>query len=165
MRNNRTKQAFDICNVSIFLHLLTGHTVHIISQIVKYFIKTLQHDPKNMTSLVDKQSRMFSLWSSSRMRVPPLLAIHYQTQPFSSLSYRRIVLVHLLLKAPVQGSAEIIRDAHSVSSLSAPLSVFLFYLPLPSIVQRLDWVVEKQVDRLKKPPVCSPPPHTHTRQI
>lgn len=58
-----------------------------------------------------------------------------------------IVLVYLRLKATVQGSAEIIREPHSVSSVSAPLSVSFFYLLLSSFVHRLDWVVERQVDK------------------
>lgn len=80
--------------------------------------------------------RVLSLSQPLSKAAPPVLFI-----------FSGIVLVYLLLKATVQGSAEIIREAHSVSSLSAPLSPSLFYLLLSSFVHRLDWVVEKQVDK------------------
>ncbi len=89
---------------------------------------------------------MILLHLATIMQVPSLS--HPVSKAALCLSiFSSIVLVYLQLKATVQDSAEIIRGAHSVSSLSAPLSVFRFYLLLSSFVHRLDWVVEKQVDK------------------
>lgn len=104
------------------------------------------------------------LWSSPSMPPScrsPLLAIQYQKQRSSCLSCST-VLVYLLLKATVQASAEIIREAHSVSSLSALLSAFLFYLLFSSFVHRVDWVVEKQVDKGWSSHLRPSHTHTHT---
>lgn len=82
----------------------------------------------------------------------PIMQVPFLSHPESKAAlflsfFSSIVLVYLQLKATVQDSAEIIREAHSVSSLSAHLSVFRFYLLLSSFVHRLDWVAEKQVDK------------------
>lgn len=84
------------------------------------------------------------LYHASITQIPFLRQAVSKAAPFFSI-FSRIFLVYLLLKATVQDSAEIIREAHPVSSLSAPLSVFPFYLLPSSFVHQLDWVFEKQV--------------------
>lgn len=71
----------------------------------------------------------------------PIMQVPSPSQPLSKAAlflflfiFSSIVLVYLLLKATVQGSTEIIREAHSVSSLSASiclslLSPALFFCP------------------------------------
>lgn len=80
-------------------------------------------------------SPVIFLYHASPMQVPSLSHPVSKAALFLSI-FTRIVLVYLLLKATVQGSAEIIREARSVSSLSDPLSVVwllspaLFFCPL-----------------------------------
>lgn len=80
-------------------------------------------------------SPVIFLYHASPVQVPSLSHPVSKAALFLSI-FTRIVLVYLLLKATVQGSAEIIREAHSVSSLSDPLSVVwllspaLFFCPL-----------------------------------